>query len=177
MDLLDLFDRGSGWAASKIPAATDQLDGSTPCEEWTVRNLLDHMIDAQEYFAATARGEDASLPAPFPPPRIGDDPVGAYERIRQETLRAHRQPGALEKTGPSLGIAFVDQLVHGWDLARATGQDATIPEDLAAAAFQMIDGRMPPDRRGQAFQPEIEVADDAPVQDRLLAYTGRRPPG
>jgi uncharacterized protein (TIGR03086 family) len=174
MDLLDLFDRGSEWAAGKIPAATTQLDNPTPCEDWTVRNLLDHMIDTQEYFAATARGEDASLPNPDPPPRIGDDPVATYEETRQEVLRAHRQPGALEKTGPGLGIAFVDQLVHRWDLARATGQDASIPDDLAQAGFGMIDGRLAPDQR-PGFKPEVTVAEDAPAQDKLLAYTGRTP--
>lgn len=175
MDLLDLYSRGSDWTASKIPAAADQLDGKTPCDDWTVRNLLDHLIDTQEYFAATARGEDATLPDPSPPPRIGNDPVGAFDEIRKEALRAHQQPGVLKKTGPGLGIAFTDLLVHGWDLAHATGQDATIPDDLAAAAFQMVDGRMPPDKRGDAFKPEVEVVGDAPAQDKLLAYTGRTP--
>jgi uncharacterized protein (TIGR03086 family) len=175
MDLLDLYQRGSDWTASKIPAAADKLDDQTPCDDWTVRNLLDHVIDSQEYFAGTARGEDATLPDPSPPPRIGDDPVAAFDKIRQETLRAHKEPGVLEKTGPGLGIAFTDVLVHGWDLAQATGQDATIPDDLAAAAFQMIDGQMPPDKRAGAFKPEVTVADDAPAQAKLLAYTGRTP--
>jgi uncharacterized protein (TIGR03086 family) len=175
MDLLDLFERGTEWTASKIPAATDRLDEKTPCSDWDVRALLDHMIDSQQYFAATARGEEAALPSPTPPAAIGSDPVGAYEEIRQETLRAYRQPDVLEKTGPSLGIAFVDQLVHGWDLARATGQDATMPDDLAGAAFSMIDGRLTDDQRGAGFRPAVEVSDTATAQDRLLAYTGRRP--
>jgi uncharacterized protein (TIGR03086 family) len=175
MDLLDLFERGTGWTASKIPAAADKLTGGTPCEEWTVRNLLDHLIDSQQYFAATARGEEASLPSPNPPSCIGDDPAAAYAEIRDETLRVHREPGVLEKTGPGLGIAFVDQLVHGWDLARATGQDATMPEDLAGAAFAMIDGRLTEEIRGPGFKPAVAVPDDASAQDKLLAYTGRRP--
>lgn len=175
MDLLDLFERGSGWAASKIPDAVDQLDRRTSCDQWDVRTLLDHMVDTQQYFAATARGEEAPLPTPSPPASIGDDPVGAYEAIRQETLRAHREPGALEKTGPGLGIAFVDQVVHGWDLATSTGQDATIPDDLASAAFAMIDGRLTDDQRGAGFKPAVPVPDDATAQDKLLAYTGRQP--
>ena len=175
MDLLDLFERGTDWTASKIPGATGKLSEGTPCEQWDVRNLLDHLVDSQQYFAATARGEEASLPDPSPPALIGDDPVAAYEEIRQETLRAHREPGVLEKTGPSLGIAFVDQLVHGWDLARATNQDTTMPEDLAGAAFAMIDGQLTPDRRGPAFKAAVTVPDDAPMQEKLLAYTGRQP--
>ena len=78
-----------------------------------------------------------------------------------------------EKAGPALGIAFADQLVHGWDLAHATGQDDTMPEDLAAAAFAALDGRMPDDQRGQFFKPAVPTSDDATPQERLLAYAGR----
>ena len=175
MDPLDLFERGTGWTASKIPGAADQLGDATPCADWDVRALLNHLIDSQQYFAATARGEQASLPSPSPPASIGDDPVAAYEDIRQETLRAYREPGVLEKTGPSLGIAFVDQLVHGWDLAKATGQDATMPDHLAQAAFAMIDGRLTADQRGAGFKPAVDVPDRASAQDKLIAYTGRQP--
>jgi uncharacterized protein (TIGR03086 family) len=175
MELLDLFERGTDWTASKIPAATDKLDDGTPCEQWDVRRLLDHMIDSQQYFAGTARGEEMSLPNPSPPPRIGDDPVAAYAQIRDETVRAYSGPGVVEKTGPLLGIAFVDQLVHGWDLARATGQDAEMPDDLASAAFAMIEGRLTEENRGPGFKPPVAVPDDASAQDKLLAYTGRRP--
>ena len=76
-----------------------------------------------------------TLPSATPPALIGDDPVATYEQTTQETLHAHREPGVLDKTGPMLGIAFCDQLIHGWDLATATGQDATMPDDLAEAAI------------------------------------------
>jgi uncharacterized protein (TIGR03086 family) len=174
MDLLDLFERGTKWTASKLPEAADKLDRTTPCDEWRVRDVLNHIVDTQEYFAASARGEDPELPSPTPPERIGDDPVATYERVTEETLRAHREPGALEKTGPALGIAFVDQLVHGWDVAVATGQDAEMPDDLASAAFAMVDGRLPDDKR-PGFKPAVKVPDTASAQERLLAYSGRRP--
>ena len=176
MDLLDLFERGTGWTASKIEPAAGTLDTPTGCEGWNVGTLIDHMIDTQRYFAATARGEEASLPDPSPPSLIGDDPAGAYAAATKETLRAFGEPGVLEKTGPSIGIAFVDQLVHGWDLATATGQDATMPDDLAAAAFSMIDGRLTDEQRqGGGFKPAVAVPPSAPVQDKLVGYTGRQP--
>jgi uncharacterized protein (TIGR03086 family) len=175
MDLLDLYERGTEWTASKIPAAAEQLGRATCCEDWDVRTLLNHTVDAQQYFAATARGEEAPLPSPNPPALIGDDPVAAYENIRQETLRAYRGPGVIEKTGPSLGIAFIDQLVHGWDLATSTGQDATMPDDLAAAAFEMLDGRLPDDRRAPGFKPAVPVPDTAGAREKLVAYAGRQP--
>lgn len=174
MDLLDLFERGTDWTASKVPAAADQLGKTTPCDQWDVRAVLNHVIDTQHYFAATARGEKASM-NPTPPDLIGQDPVASYDKARTETLRAFREPGVIEKTGPSLGIAFVDQLVHGWDIARATGQDTTMPDGLADSALQMIDGQLTDDRRGDAFKPAVEATDSASPQDRLLAYTGRRP--
>jgi len=175
VDLLDQFDQSTQWSASKIPGATSRLDDRTPCEQWDVRTLLDHMIDTQNFFAARARGEEPAFPGKTPPSLIGDDPEAAYEQARLETLRAHREPGALEKTGPLLGIAFCDQLIHGWDLATATGQDATMPDDLVQAAYAMLDGRLTDDQRGSAFKPAVDVPDNATVQDKLLAYTGRRP--
>jgi hypothetical protein len=100
-----------------------------------VRTLLDHMLDTAHYFVGSARGEDVSPPSPTPPRLLGDDPVASFERARADTLRVYREPGVIEKTGPSLGIAFVDQLLHGWDLARATAQDATMPEGLPDVAY------------------------------------------
>ena len=175
MDLLDLYARASDWTLGKVPGATARLDAETPCDDWTVRNLMDHMLDTQRYFAAAAQGEDASPPSPEPPTLLSDDPVSDFERARAEMLRVFGEDGVIQKTGPSLGIAFGDQLLHGWDLARATGQDATMPADLADAAYTMIHGRFTDDQRKGLFKPEIPVGPDASAQDRLLAYTGRDP--
>ena len=81
----------------------------------------------------------------------------------------------VEKTAPSLGIAFSDALLHGWDLATATGQDATMPDGLAEAAYETIHGRFTDDQRKGVFDPEIEVPPAASAQEKLLAYTGRDP--
>jgi uncharacterized protein (TIGR03086 family) len=151
------------------------LDAVTPCDDWDVRTLMNHMLDTQRYFAGAARGEDVSLPSPTPPELLGDDPAAEFDRARAETVSAFSEPGVIERTGPSLGIAFSDQLLHGWDLARATGQDATMPEGLPEAAYGMIHGRFTDEQRKGLFKPEVAVASDAPAQDKLLAYTGRDP--
>jgi uncharacterized protein (TIGR03086 family) len=177
MEMIDLFDQGTEWTASKIPGAVDKLDASTPCEEWDVRALLNHMFDTLRYFTEAVDDSSAALPTPTPPDVLGADPVKEYEAAREHALRAYGEPGVVERTGPSLGIAFVDQLVHGSDLARATGQDATIPDDLAGAAFAMVDGNITDDRRANAFKPAIHVSDRASAHDRLLAYLGRVPAG
>ena len=174
-DLLELFDRGSGWTASKVPAAATKLDTATPCDEWDVRTLMNHMLDTQHYFVGAARGEDVSPPSPTPPERLSDNPITDFDRARAETLSTFAAPGVIERTGPSLGIAFSDQLLHGWDLAQATAQDATMPAGLAEAAYELIHGRFTEEQRKGLFKPEVAVASNASAQDKLLAYTGRDP--
>ena len=99
----------------------------TPCDDWVVHELMSHILDTQKYFAASAQGREADPPSPTPTTALGSDPVADFERARADTLRAFGEPGVVDRTGPSLGIAFSDQLLHGWDLARATGQDETMP--------------------------------------------------
>ena len=176
MDFLDLYDRGSTWTATKVKGAAGQLDAQTPCEEWKVRDVVNHLLDTSRYFEEAAAGKDASPPAETPPDALqGGDPVAAHEKARQSILRAYREPGVIEKTGPSLAIAFCDQLLHGWDIAKGTGQDATIPDDLAEAAFGALNGRLNDDNRGNGFKPEVNVPESASTQDKLLAYVGRDP--
>jgi uncharacterized protein (TIGR03086 family) len=174
-DPLDLYGRASEWTLSKVAGATADLSASTPCDEWDVRALMNHMLDTEQYFAGRARGEDVSRPSPTPPQLLGDDPVADFQRARDDILSTFGQEGVVERTGPSLGIAFCDQLLHGWDLARATGQDAAMPDGLAAVAYDMIHGMMGEGQRGGAFKPEVPVPEDASAQDRLLGFTGRNP--
>lgn len=174
MDLLDLYSQASAWTLGSVVGAGAKLGTSTPCDEWDVRTLLNHMLDTQRYFLGAARDEDVPPPSPEPPDVLGDDPVPSFERTRAEMLSAFGEPGVIEKTGPALGIAFADQLLHGWDLAVATGQDPTMPEGLAAAAYELIHGRFTEEQRKGVFKPEVLVSAGSSDQERLLAYTGRR---
>jgi uncharacterized protein (TIGR03086 family) len=174
-DLLDLYDRASLWATEKVSGATEKLDAKTPCDDWDVRTLLNHILETQRYFLSSARGEDATPPSPTPPATLSDDPVADFEAVRRDMLGAYAEPEAIDKTGPALGVAFSDLLVHSWDVARATGQDETMPDGLAAAAYEMVHGRFTDEQRKGIFKPEVPIGDDASPQDRLLAYTGRDP--
>ena len=176
MDLMDLFDRGTAWTASKVAnVKPDQLDAKTPCTEWDVRTLLNHCFAALEMFKGAAEGKPAAPPTGPPPELLTEDPARQYEDARQATMAAFGKGDAVEKHGQILGIAFVDQLVHGWDLAQATGQDATIPTDLAETAFTMVNGRLSDEVRGALFAPAQPVSDDASAQEKLIAYAGRHP--
>jgi uncharacterized protein (TIGR03086 family) len=175
LDMLEIYGRASEWANEKVAGALNDLDARTPCDAWDVRTLLNHMLDTQRYFLANAHGDKAPLPAPVPPEVLSDDPVKDFERSRKEVLAAFGEPGVIDKTGPSLGVASSDQLLHGWDLAKATGQGTTMPDGLAEAAYGTVHGLFTEEQRKGVFKPAVAVADDASAQDRLLAYTGRQP--
>jgi uncharacterized protein (TIGR03086 family) len=174
-DFLDLYARSSEWALGKVEGAAKDLDAQTPCDKWNVRTLMNHMLDTQNFFMGNARGAKSPGPAPDPPDLVGDDPVADFATSREEMLRTFGEAGVIEKTGPSLGVAFSDQLLHGWDLAKATGQDPTMPEGLPEAAYELIHGLLTDDQRKGILKPEVAVAADVSAQDKLLAFSGRDP--
>lgn len=171
-ELLDLYRQGSDWAIGKIGAAADRLDAPTPCEGWDLRTLLNHMLQTQQFFIATGKGEKATPPFGEPPSLLGDDPKADFEAAQRELVAVYSNDGVPVQ---GVGIAFSDMLVHGCDVARATGQDDTMPDGLAQAAFDIVNGNLSAEARGQVFGPEVAVADDAPAQEKLLGYTGRQP--
>jgi uncharacterized protein (TIGR03086 family) len=173
-DVLDLYGRASHWTGTKVRGAATHLDAPTTCDNWNVRALMNHMLETQRYFVGSARGEDVAL-SQNPPDLLSDDPSSDFDQAREETLKTFSEPGIIDKTGPALGIAFCDQLLHGWDLAMSTGQDATMPDGLPDAAYGMIHGRFTDEQRKGVFKPEITVNMDSSPQERLLAYTGRDP--
>jgi uncharacterized protein (TIGR03086 family) len=174
-ELLDHYRTASEWTLSKIARVGDRLDASTPCDDWDVQTLLNHMLESQQYFVRSARGEEASISPDPPDGLIGDDAASAYERGREATIETFSEEGVIERTGPSLGILVSDTLLHGWDVAQATDQDTTMPAGLAQAAYDVVHGAFTDDQRTGVFKPEIDVPEDASAQEKLLAYTGRRP--
>jgi uncharacterized protein (TIGR03086 family) len=164
----------------------EDLDKPTPCSEWTVRELANHMTGVCLMFGRAAGGE-AITERPAPADLIGDNPGAAYVKAAEADGEAWSAPGAVERTvtvpagqlpgSVALSINTVDQLLHACDLARALGHDVVIPDDLAESALGFMKGFLTPDRRGpgKAFGQEVAVAADAPVQQRLLAFAGRQP--
>jgi uncharacterized protein (TIGR03086 family) len=177
VSILDQYQDAGGWVLSKVEGASSMLDRETPCDTWDVRSLLNHMLETQRYFIGAARGDDVSPPSPTPPDLIDDDKeiVATFERSRSDLIDAFGGAGVIDRTGPTLGIALADQLLHGWDLAKATGQDATMPQGLPDAAYKMIHGRFSDEQRKGVFKPALVASPTASAQDQLLAYTGRDP--
>jgi uncharacterized protein (TIGR03086 family) len=157
----------------------DQLGSPTPCTEWTVQQLIDHLVGGTEYLlSATTGGE----PAQRLHTTAADLRVGVADVLKALTI-----PGALERTCTSpLGFewpvsqavagTFMDVLIHTWDLTRATGQDDKLDPDLVDACTAMFLPEMPERGRDAGIiGPAVEVDDDASPQDRLLAAMGRHP--
>lgn len=108
--------------------------GSDPCTDWTVHQLVNHLVGMNLVFAALLSKQ---APPERSADRLGPDPVGAYRESGSALTSAFDQPGVLERTYQSpLGAAtgrdrlrmrLYDLLVHGWDLAQATGQPSVLP--------------------------------------------------
>ena len=163
----------------------DQWHGPTPCTEWDVRQVANHLIGenlwAGELFvgktiAEVGNGLDGDL--------AGDDPAAAYRQSAGVAERAVTAPGAMEATchlsfgdypgADYAGQLFIDTLVHGWDIASATGQDARLDPSLVAACLPLARELATQFRASGVFGDDLPVPADASPQTRLLALLGRR---
>jgi uncharacterized protein (TIGR03086 family) len=164
------------WTDVYARVGDTQWDARTPCSEWTVRDLVEHNLQWQAtggamLGAATEQGDD-------------------WETIREAYASHLSDPSNLEGTvGEFADIprhelaAFLigDLLIHSWDLARSIGADETLPPAAVEATMaglhhvppELLRGRNPLGQ--QMMGPAIDIPDEASIQDRMLAFTGRRP--
>jgi uncharacterized protein (TIGR03086 family) len=167
--------------------ADDQLGNPSPCVGWTVRDVINHITGGATLFAISA--EQGSVPDEELGRLMGGDNLGAdykaaWAAAADRAMHAFGEPGVLEKTvklpfgempaGVALNIAVFDVLTHATDIARATGQtvdDTELIESALEVGHQMIGPEL---RQPGVFDAEQPVAADAPAQDRLLAFAGRR---
>ena len=180
MDLLDALDRTVQHTRSVVAAVPEEkLDAGTPCSDWHVRDLLEHMIGVVAGLGAAAAG---TAPATFV---LGDDPATQFDAIAKTTLDAWRSPGALDKTidGPAgampgsvyAGINLLDTATHTWDLATACGLPAALPDDVATFTLEVARQTIAPPIRPGRFADEIASPAGASATDRLVAFLGRQP--
>lgn len=163
----------------------EHLSLPTPCRNWDVRLLLNHIIGGNLMFAEVARGGRAEVTGEMDD-HTRPDPGTNYLASAESVLAAWAEPGAMQRrchmpfgdvpAQAAVSIHFLDVVVHGWDLARATGQDTTIDPDLAEEALDISHGLLSPElRQVGAFGPEIPAAADDPLHHRLVAFVGRQP--
>lgn len=167
--------------------APDQWTMPTPDDDWDVRALLNHVVSGNLWAVELAAGGTIDeVGDRLDGDVLGDDPLAAYDASAEAAARVFEVPGALEAPcavsyGPvpgSLfaGHRFLDVLIHGWDLAVATGQDATIDPALVAACLDVVQPQIDQLQASGMFGGHIDAPVDADAQMRLLALLGRRAP-
>jgi uncharacterized protein (TIGR03086 family) len=169
-----------------VAGVGDGLWGApTPCADWSVRDLVNHLVAGQRAFAMLLRGEAlAEVRKLAGGDQLGGDPVAAHRESGADLVAAFSQPGALERTVAvpigevpgivALHLRLVEALVHGWDLSRATTQPVTYPAGLAEQELEFTVAKLSDIPPGHSpFGPPQPAPDDAPALDRLAACLGR----
>lgn len=186
-DLVGLFGRAVEEFGRRVPViGDDQWGAPTPDTEWDVRALVNHVLAEDLWAPPLLDGMTiAEVGGRFDGDQLGDEPTAAWTRAAAGAVAAVGQPGALERTvhvsfGDISGREYVSQLVcdhviHGWDLARATGADERLDPELVEFAAGYLTPQIEGWRSAGVFAPPVDVAAGAGAQDRLLALTGRRP--
>jgi uncharacterized protein (TIGR03086 family) len=178
MDPLVAHQRAQATFAGVLVNVTpDQLSLPTPCDEWDVKALIEHVIAGNQRVVVRAGGQVAPLP----------EDLGAAHRSSAEAAQdIFAGPEALARTyelpiGDISGVAFIelrtsDLLIHAWDLAIATGQPTDLDPELAGYVLGFMKQMMSrPGLRGMGrpYGEEQPCGDERPVADRVAAYLGR----
>jgi uncharacterized protein (TIGR03086 family) len=184
-NLLDLFSKGQHQFGMRVHRITsEQWDAATPCSDWTVRQLVDHLIDEQRWVPPLVAGRSlAQAQAVVDSPQVGDDPVAHWDAAAEASRIAFAEPGALERevtlsrgqtpATEYLSDLILDLAVHSWDLGQAVGISDPLPADLISHAAGIV--RDVDLSSTGAFDPPVSVSPDASDEDRLIAATGRDP--
>ena len=173
------------FAAVLPPAGSAQWTARTPCPEWDVRALVNHVTAEDSWVPPLLAGLTITeVGQALTGDLLGDDPQKAWRAARRTAeaavaATADNPPVALS-AGPTplaeyLWQLAADHLIHAWDLATATGQDLVPDDELTTAVADWFADREDDYRQAGAIAPQMPVAEDASRFDRLLAAFGRVP--
>jgi uncharacterized protein (TIGR03086 family) len=155
----------------------DQIAIQTPCPEWSVQELVGHVVKGNLMFTRLFTGAE--------PPAVDavGDSVAAISVSAKALREAASAEGALEHIfstpmgerpgGRLMAIRVVELSVHGWDLAQATGQSFELPEAIVETCFQVLRAMLPADRNGLPYGAEQQAGPEASPTQRLVAFAGR----
>ena len=163
----------------------DRWDLATPCEGWNVRELLNHIVAGNLWAAELASGRTiVDVGSTLDGDMVGADHLDSYDRSTQAAAAAFEAPGALDAPcavsyGPVPGSVYVghrviDVLIHGWDLASATGQPADLDPRLVDACWQVVQPQLALLQGSGAFGSDYATDTEDHSQASLLAALGRR---
>jgi uncharacterized protein (TIGR03086 family) len=185
-ELLVLFRRAAdGFGRHVHAVGAGQWHDPTPCTDWDVRQLVNHVAVEQLWVPPLAGGATvAGIGDRLEGDQLGADPVTAWDDAVKASIAAFGAPGALDRTvilssgeRPMHEYCWemtTDALIHAWDLARGIGADETLDAELVEVIYERT---LPFAERLQdtgLFAPPVPVPDDASLQTKLLAIFGRR---
>ncbi|MCT2591743.1 TIGR03086 family protein [Streptomyces sp. N2-109] len=165
----------------------DQWDDATPCAQWSVRDLVNHLTVEQLWVPRLVSdgATTAEVGDEFDGDQLGDDPADVWDRAAMAAVAAFNEPGALDRQvqlsyGASPADAYcmemtTDAFVHTWDLSRAIGADERLPGDLATAVLRSVEPQAEGLAASGLFDPPIEPPAGADDLTKLLCLVGRRP--
>jgi uncharacterized protein (TIGR03086 family) len=186
-DLLLLFQTGLAEFGARVhQVEAEQWAAPTPCSEWNVGVLVDHMIDEHLWLPPLMSGHDldtAGAIVESAKRTVGADRPAAWDAAALGSRGAVAEPGALDRQvalsrGPTPADEYVremifDLVVHGWDLGRAIGVDDAMPGELVELALPLAESFS--GAPSTYFAAPVDPPDDATPQERLIALTGRAP--
>ena len=187
MALIDLYRTSVRNFAAKAAAVTPvQWKDPTPCGEWDVRALVNHVVSEQRWSVPLFAGATiAEVGDKYDGDLLGDDPVAAATEAAEDATAAVSGSGVMESTvhlsfGDTPAEEYVhqllaDHLIHGWDLAVGTGADRTLDPAILTEVSAWFADREEMYRSSGATGPRVELPADASDSDRLLAAFGRDP--
>ena len=163
-----------------------QWQQQTPCDEWDVRALVNHVVGANVRYTMLLHGATAAaVDATRSIDHVGEDAVAAFHGTTVEMAAAFRELGALDRVAHHplgdrsgaelLAMRVLDVAVHSWDLARAVGADDVLDPDVVVFVQAHLSHAEPGRKRGSFAAPVEETASGGSPQDRLLRQLGRCP--
>ncbi len=166
----------------------DQWNNPTPCAEWDVRALVNHVVGELRWIPLLLAGRTiAEVGDQLAGDLLGDQPKRAWAAASQKAIGASLQPGATERivhlsVGDRRADGYIsevatDAVIHTWDLARAIGADDRLGARLVEFAQATLQPQVEGWRAAGAFGPAIEVPQGADAQTQFLALVGRRSTG
>jgi uncharacterized protein (TIGR03086 family) len=146
------------------------LGDPTPCPQWSVQDLVDHIVAAPSRFARMARGEEVDWSTT---PSAGPEPAGQFRSHAEDLLRAVADDAA--PGGPiTLDWQCAELAVHTWDLATALGRPTgDLDAEVAERGLAFMRASLTDDNRGPAFGPEQPAPEGADAYQRIAAFAGR----
>jgi uncharacterized protein (TIGR03086 family) len=186
VDVLDWHRKAAAEFGTRVEAIKDdQWHRPTPCSDWDVRTLVNHLVYDNRWAPDTVGGATIEeVGDRYDGDLLGDDPVGAWRDSIAEALRVFEEPGALDRTvhlsyGDEPAREYLDQrildlAIHAWDLAQGINASDQLAPELVDYLWGEWQPRQRMIRQSGLFGDLVSATADADTETRLLALLGRR---